>query len=473
MSRIGSPLKKIQGSYECVSWKDVLKNLFVKFGTLYSKLNYSFYLNKEVDLISMYLIKLFANFLGSSKINTEYLDVERNEFVNEYSLNKDYDFIDRYDQFFFIGLNFKLESPVLNTKLRKRVLKTGLPSYLIGTFFKCNYPLVHLGSSLNTLSHLFNTSKGTKLLSLLKERRVLFLVNTKIDAKYLKKLLENIELEKNFEIKFVSNESNSVGFNDLSVSNSIFNSNYCAVSNKNIKFNFDFLNLEDYKCFILERKTLTRKYFLDLGERFFKEKSLEVNFLNNVNDVVKKNNFHESYLNIYTGIIGDNELLSKSKIDLVLPGLSFVEKIGFYKNIFNDVQRTSIVLSGPKFARSDLDFIKVLCNYFVYFRENFEEFSYNGNNDRILEFLSKETNSSLIGSFIVKRYLSNISKIGKGDENISEIFTNSSSFINKVIYNSIWDNFYSTNLISKNSVVMGNCSKNLNLKSNYNLKENF
>ena len=124
--------------------------------------------------------------------------------------------------------------------------------------------------------------------------------------------------------------------------------------------------------------------------------------------------------------------------NLVLPTTAFTEKESIFLNLENRVQKTTVVLNGPSLARNDEKIINTL--FFKYLRKvSNKDFELNGLPiDKNKECFSK--NIFLKENNVLKKYF-------------------------KTPLKPILSNFFTSNIITKNSITMGKCSSTF--KKNY------
>lgn len=95
-----------------------------------------------------------------NRVNSENIDVRANspyfnaDFRNQYLMNSRVDGIDTTDMLVLVGVNPKLENPVLNARIRKAVAVNGLEVFVIGSAPQLSYNYTHLGNSTETLKQL-------------------------------------------------------------------------------------------------------------------------------------------------------------------------------------------------------------------------------------------------------------------------------------------------------------------------------
>ena len=114
----------------------------------------------------MYAVKLLLKNLGSSNVECRQ-DGTRvgNGLRAGYLFNSTIVGIEKTDAILIVGSNPRIESPVLNARIRKRFLRGGVRIALIGEQVDLTYEYEHLGVNPDALSDLLTkTDKFSKVL---------------------------------------------------------------------------------------------------------------------------------------------------------------------------------------------------------------------------------------------------------------------------------------------------------------------
>lgn len=110
-----------------------------------------------VGLENLTAFKDFINRLGSNDF--AYSSYPIKGFQREdYLLNRTITEIEELDTLFLVGFNPKLESPVFNARILKCV-KRGMKVFKIGAAEDLNYNYEHLGTSLDSVEKLIESSE--------------------------------------------------------------------------------------------------------------------------------------------------------------------------------------------------------------------------------------------------------------------------------------------------------------------------
>ena len=179
--RVNIPLLKKLNIMVYVSWIQAFYYFLIKiwfYNIKYFTSNLIFlnsmFIDYELIITSKFLIKKLG-FLSYSKNS----NINLNDYYLYYINPNFFEDIKNKKIFFFIGYNLRLESPILNIKLRKKKLKENLFYFLIGSNFNDNLNCKNLGLNINNLINYLNGK--SKICHLIIK-----------DVKKLKKNIENI-----------------------------------------------------------------------------------------------------------------------------------------------------------------------------------------------------------------------------------------------------------------------------------------
>lgn len=260
--------------------------------------------------------------------------------------------------FFFLGYNLRLESPILNIKLRKRCLKDEIFLYTIGSNFNDNLNSVLLGVNINNfvkylqgklqicndvqkrlksylLDNFLTVSNfldfnifllGNNIINRLDSKRIytilyklanynnIISLNYYNSTKYLFKFFFNF-CKKNLPLYFmqkivnIQNNVNiiyinltSILYEELNLFNNIYQKNLISKNDLLYLFGIDFFKIEEFKFLVFQGHHINSVYF---------------------------------------------------NIDLILPSITFLEKSSNFLNIDGNLLQTNFVLYPPVFCRND------------------------------------------------------------------------------------------------------------------------
>jgi len=179
--------------------------------------------------------------------------------------------IEKKKIFIFIGYNLRLESPILNIKMRKKYLKEKVTYYIIGNNFNDNLNSKMLGLTyLNLINYLFG--------------------KLKICKKVLKELKKNNEKLFNFFLlgnNIIRRVDNKSVFEILQ-SYKVFNMNKCLkYINLKIKKLNDIITCKKLSFFYKKQKIEINVNYLNLNISDLLYDELNLNNVHNINKIVK------------------------------------------------------------------------------------------------------------------------------------------------------------------------------------------
>jgi NADH dehydrogenase (ubiquinone) Fe-S protein 1 len=266
-----------------------------------------------IDLETTYLFKEFLNKLGCSNYILQKDNSNLNiDLCSNYGMNTLIKDIEESDCCVLIGMNPRLESSMLNVRLRKRFLEGGFNIGLIGNPQNLTYDYTHLGTSTKTLLDLAE-GKHSFCKTLLKSKKPMIIYNPlNLEGSNNNVYIHLINsISKNIP-KLSVNEAWS-GFNTFTNGANDLNSFELGISNKHKNLNSKII------------------YLLGADEYTLSNK--------------EKNSFV-----IYQGHHGST---NAQLADIILPSLAFTEKESSYINIEGKLQETKRVYKPSHLARED------------------------------------------------------------------------------------------------------------------------
>lgn len=460
--RINIPLIKKRNSLIYVSWIQSFKFYLLKIWFFSARLNnkiFSFILNSSIDYDLIISAKILCNFMGYSlhKSNKMY---SVNDFylfyINPYFFH---DIKSKKNIYVFLGMNLRLESPILNIKFRKNLFNDELIYCNIGSNFNDNLNTLSLGLNIkNLLVLLKGKSKfNINLMKLIKkssfDSNFMFLVGNNLFYqkdnlsiyKYLSKCVQNLKKFKN--LKYYKSKKYIVG-----ALNKKLNKKF------DLNVNIQFMNLFSilYEDIVLKRvhdivniSKVDLLYILN-GNYFFKKK---------MNQFV-----------VFQGHHIDIKLLD---VDVVFPNTNFLEKASKFLNIEGKYLKTNKVVSKPYLTRNDWTILNALYLYSlnfinkVYnFKLKLSKLNFLNSNRFYIDINLIDTLSIYGVKYTVSFFYNEISRYYYYKNNFIKTL-----FCEKIfkIYNKVIINFYFNNY---NLNVLEKYSSTLKLVSN-NLVNNF
>ncbi|MDC0037788.1 NADH-quinone oxidoreductase subunit NuoG [Alphaproteobacteria bacterium] len=405
--RLDKPYIKIKDKLEATSWDTALKLVASEIKKRGPE-NTSAFSGKLTDIESLYSTKNFLKLLNSEFYdcrfdNTQFVSGHRSSYLFNSSFQK----IDEADAILIIGSNPKWEAAVLNSRIRKAYLNNNCQIALIGPKINLTYKYTHLSNDISYLNNILNENSDF-LEHLRSAKKPLMLIGSSAinynDGIKILKICAEICNKYN-----IVNETEN-GFN-------VLNQNISRVGALDIGFyskNFD----NEFNNSLAQHIRNTNPVVFLLGLD-------EINF----------SSLKDSFI-IYIGHHGDE---GANNADIILPSPAFPEKTSTFVNIEGRVLQTTKCFNPIGDAKEEWKIFRALSQEFN------EQLKFNN-----LKELRQE---------IVKRFphLNQLNTL----PNKSEIKFGKSHIINnrEIEYNI--KNFYMTDSISRASVNMANCTKEI------------
>nr|YP_009164896.1 NADH dehydrogenase subunit 11 [Pseudoperonospora cubensis]AKZ29834.1 NADH dehydrogenase subunit 11 [Pseudoperonospora cubensis] len=313
-------LKDENGDFNKISWLEALEIINEKFLTTDSS-NIRSIIGNLTDLESIFLLKKNLNKLGIRNIEYEDLINNQNFKINSdltsnFLFNNTLKSIDESDLCLIIGSDFRNEGAILNIHLINRLKKGNFKIAYVGNKTQFIYPVTHLGLTLKTLINIIS-GKHAFCKDLKKAKKPLIFIgenilNQKNGFFFLAKL-KNLSIFKN-NVNFFSTQTSLINFLEITFSK---------------KQN----SLKDSKLYYLFNTNLQNK-------------------LNR-----SKNSF-----SIYQG---HHFTQDAQNSNLILPGLTFLEKNGIYINLEGIIQKNEKILNLNTEQRKDSIIYRNIYKFFL------------------------------------------------------------------------------------------------------------
>lgn len=390
--RIKYPLLKDKNNtFQKVSWFKALNIINQKLITIDST-NIKSIIGDLVDLESLFLLKKNLNKLGIYNINYENF-LNNNNFKINSDLTSNFLFqnslknIDESDLCLIINSDIRQEGSILNIHLINRLKKGNFKVAYIGNKIDFTYSIKHLGLTLNTLIKIISGKHAfCKDLKKAKNPIIIFgenIINQK-NGYFLISKLKNLSFFNN-NINFFNSKNSLMNFLEINFSNTKLNS-------KNSKISY--------------------LYNTNLKDKLIKEKN---NFI-----IYQGHHFTEDAQNS----------------NLILPGLTFLEKKGTYLNIEGFIQKNEQVLNLDTEQRKDLIIYKNIYKFIINKNQSKKKNSFFKMKELLPYLLKKRI--KIINNFVYnKKYLK----------------------INSNFLNSLIKNLYYTNILEQYSKILINSNK--------------
>jgi NADH-quinone oxidoreductase subunit G len=358
------------------------------------------------DVESQFLLKELFSLLGSKNIDSRPsgydLDVTNK---TSYLFNSTIKGIDEADCILFVGVNPRHEATMINARIRKRFLKANISIANIGNPVDLTYYVEELGNNPEILELILkNKHPFSKIWFESKKPMVIFGENifTRNDAISLLKIGQSLCLENTAQNK----EWN--GFNVLLRHTGM-------ISGLEIDF-------------VPSDGGLKR-------DEILQSENIKILYLLGVDDLERKD-IKEDVFVIYQGHHGDK---GAKMADVILPSAAYTEKEALFINVEGRVQSTQKALEPPYLAKEDWKIIRALSEVLLV------RLPFNTREEIINKLRQKNERFAHINQ--VLRF--EIQKIEKESTKISSI-----------PFDHYHENYYMTDIITRNSQTMADCIKN-------------
>lgn len=330
--------------------------------------------------------------------------------------------------YILVGLNLRLENPVLNIKLRRLSLNSNILIAYIGSKYDYNINLLHLGNNLEILKKI--VAGKHKICSII--------------TNFLKKNSKNDKIQNQFK-----NKISLIFGNEIIQTNShtsIIES--IKQSSKASLFEYNSLELYSGKINLKEFGFFNKTTLIPNKQSFY--------YLLNVEKIP---NYKENDFVVFQG---HHNIKERIKFDVILPSTNWTEKSTLFLNCFGGVQKTKLIKLPPINVRDDWK-ITTLLEYLLLKTKNFDNTT---NSSELLTKLHDKINllSGNLMLLVNKYKIKNVQKFEYKNYN----FTKKSIIINSMPFKNLISDYYSITSIEKASKIMRKCSNELNsTKTNF------
>ncbi len=405
VQRLDTPMIRINGKLKKSSWEEAFKVIADKIKSLKGNQIASL-MGNFVDSETAFITKKLFNKLGSDNIDCRF---DANFDVSDkgsYLFNTTIAGIEESDACLIVGSNPRIEAPLINSRLRKRYLRGNFEVAVIGEKYDGNYKYDHLGDNISILKEILSGKNpfSDKLKSSKKPMIILGLGafkdgNTK----------EIISLAKEIALKYNMIQDSWNGYNVLNTSAGMLS---CLEAG-----------------FISENENINTKSII----QSVKSNDIQFLWLNNI-DNIDFINLGKNVFIVYQGHHGDNGAVNAN---VILPSALWLEQEGTYVNLEGRVQRSYKVIPSVGEAKSSWKIIRKFAEH-VSIDLEIETID-----DLRKQMINFNTSFASLGlkSFEFKK--GNISSNYNLNQNVKSLI----------------ENYYITDIISKNSVKMAECTK--------------
>lgn len=411
IQRLDRPYFRQDGSLVACTWDEALGRIKDKMTPRVAALA-----GDLVDVESTYLLAKLLKKMGTQHMDCRPCGVETPTKPGQYTFNTGIAEIENVDALLLIGTNPRFEAPTLNARIRKAHIATLMPIALIGEAIDAHYAYTHLGGDLSALEEL-NKMQGSFAKILKKAKKPAVIVGESVFAHPQAAVLLN-ELVKTYSL--VREDHN--GFNIL---------HHAAgrVGAMDVGF-------------LPASQGMNTRSILNACQR----KTIDVLFLHGRDDISRQDIGPDVFV-IYIGHHGDQ---GAEMADVVLPGAAYSEKTALYVNTEGRCQRAYAAISPPGDAREDFQIIRMLYEVLGY------PCRVQNQGDIWKELSELSPHFARIGAFVPRLW--------------SPLTCALDASHQKMPLQVMIQNFYMSNVITKNSPTMAACVRDIALSENIEVK---
>ena len=321
--RLDTPYVKINGKFQPSNWKNVYEKITDKIKQTDPE-NIAGFLGDLTNMETMFSAKEFFEKI----LNSKHLESRSEETFTDISNRENYIFnstingIEESDFILLIGTNPRLESTILNSRIRKGYLNSKMKIFSFGDVGDLTYPYEVLENSTNNFDNFLNNKVLSSEFAKSKTPMLIFgksffkLKSSKYLFNKTKKFIN--ENKKNYQknwnpLNIISRDASTVGGFDLNLISSEDGYNNTLQNLNNNKFQIVFL---------------------------FGQDNLKFN---------KKNEFI-----IYIGSHGDR---GAEIADIILPSPAYTEQDGYYTNLEGKIQKAYKATYPPGEAKEEWEIL--------------------------------------------------------------------------------------------------------------------
>ena len=405
--RIDTPYLLKDGKLVIAEWDEVLVNITQEISKR-GKENTLALSGKFTDIETLFSAKSFLQSLGSNYFDCRYDNVQFIENQRaSYLFNSSIQEIDNADAILLIGTNPRWEACVLNARIRKAYINNDCRIGLIGKKLDLTYKYEHLSDSIEHINDLLNNNSPFSEVLKNSKKSLIIIGNSAINYRDGKEVLNVCsEIAKKYNVS----NNNFNGFNILQQDISKVGAIDIGFYNQDFALNFD-QNI--------------KKHISKFNPVVFLLSCDEIN-----------HSILEGAFIVYLGHHGDD---LAQLADIVLPSPAYTEKSSTYMNMEGRVLQTTRCYHPLGVSKEEWKIFRALSNNFS------QKLKFNN-----LSELRNEI-SNLFPVFKEINYLPPSSKLD---------FGSSTKIEDRVLEYNI-KNFYMTDVISRASITMANCTREI------------
>ena len=405
--RIDIPYIKRNGKLISTEWDEVLNRITQEISK-HGKENTLALSGKFTDIETLFATKYFVQSLGSNFFdcrydNAQFIENQRSSYLFNSSIQE----IDNAEVILLVGTNPRWEASVLNARIRKSYINNDCKIGLIGKKIDLTYEYSHLSDNIEHLNDLLNDRSPFSELLKNSKKSLMIIGNSAINFRDGKEVLNVCsEIAKKYNIS----TNNFNGFNVLQQDISKAGAIDIGFYNNDFAQNFD-QKIKDHIS-----------------------KFNPVVFLLSCDEI--NHSILEGAFIVYLGHHGDD---LAQLADIVLPSPAYTEKSSTYMNMEGRVLQTTRCYHPLGVSKEEWKIFRALSNNFS------QKLKFNN---------LSELRNEISNLFPVFKEINNLPSSSKLD------FGSSTKIEDRVLEYNI-KNFYMTDVISRASITMANCSREI------------
>ena len=405
--RIDIPYIKRNGKLISTEWDEVLNRITQEISK-HGKENTLALSGKFTDIETLFATKYFVQSLGSNFFdcrydNAQFIENQRSSYLFNSSIQE----IDNAEVILLVGTNPRWEASVLNARIRKSYINNDCKIGLIGKKIDLTYEYSHLSDNIEHLNDLLNDRSPFSELLKNSKKSLMIIGNSAINFRDGKEVLNVCsEIAKKYNIS----TNNFNGFNVLQQDISKAGAIDIGFYNNDFAQNFD-QKIKDHIS-----------------------KFNPVVFLLSCDEI--NHSILEGAFIVYLGHHGD---VLAQLANVVLPTPAYTEKSSTYVNMEGRVLQTTRCYHPLGESKEEWKIFRSLSNNFS------QKLRFNN---------LSELRNEISNLFPVFKEINNLPSSSKLD------FGSSTKIENRVLEYNI-KNFYMTDVISRASITMANCSREI------------
>ena len=405
--RIDAPYLLKDGKLVIAEWDEVLASIIQEISKR-GKKNTLALSGKLTDIETLFSAKCFLQSLGSNYFDCRYDNVQFIENQRaSYLFNSSIQEIDNADAILLIGTNPRWEACVLNARIRKAYINNDCKIGLIGKKLDLTYKYEHLSERIEHINDLLNNNSPFSEVLKNSKKSLIIIGNSAINYRDGKEVLNVCsEIAKKYNVS----NNNFNGFNILQQDISKVGAIDIGFYNQDFALNFD-QNI--------------KKHISKFNPVVFLLSCDEIN-----------HSILEGAFIVYLGHHGDD---LAQLADIVLPSPAYTEKSSTYMNMEGRVLQTTKCYHPLGASKEEWKIFRALSNNFS------QKLKFNN---------LSELRNEISNLFPVFKEINNLPSSSKLD------FGSSTKIEDRVLEYNI-KNFYMTDVISRASITMANCTREI------------